>query len=227
MNSYQSKLYHITSTWFFFYNCSDFCLFYRIQTQWYLYTMLALSIYNKCSRRQSCPITPGQSVNLLIQEDMVSLDCEHSWLISGKKILENFDIRTLFLMHKYIYLEKKTALGLNLIFCLNLQKNPPKTVNWCMLLFQFIVSVFKICLPCTGTLTNTWQWSLTFWPTFSSPALRTVRRRKMIGRQFVRMSGHMYSASSTDSHLPILWILHQSRFEEEGEDRQSVRFWSL
>lgn len=129
MNSYQSKLYHITSTCFFFHNYTDFCLFYRIQTQWYLYTMLALSIYNKCSRRQSCPITPGQSVNLLIQEDMVSLDCEHSWLISGKKILENFDIRTLFLMHKYIYLEKKTALGLNLIFCLNLQKNHRKLLT--------------------------------------------------------------------------------------------------
>lgn len=192
VNSYQSKLYFVL-TRFFFYNCTDFCLFYRIQTQWYLYTMLALSIYNKCSHRQKCLITPGQSVNLLIQEDMVSLDCEHSWLISRKKILKNFDIRTLFLMHKYIYLGKKTALGLNLFFCL--AKKPPKTVNWCMLLFQFIVSVFKICLPCTGTQTNTWQWSLTFWPTFSSPALRTVRRRKMIGRQFVRMSGLMYSES--------------------------------
>lgn len=224
MNSYQSKLYHITSTFFFFYNWSDFCLFYRIQTQWYLYTMLALSIYNKCSRRQSCPITPGQSVNLLIQEDMVSLDCEHSRFFSRKKYWNFFYITTLFWCTS-MYLEKKTALGLNLIFCL--AKKPPKTVNWCMLLFQFIVSVFKICLPCTGTLTNTWQWSLTFWPTFSSPALRTVRRRKMIGRQFVRMSGLMYSESSTDSHLPILWIWHQSRFEEEGEDRQSVIFWSL
>lgn len=97
--------------------------------------MLALSIYNKCSRRQSCPITPGQSVNLLIQEDMVSLDCEHSWLISRKKYWKILILELFFLMHKYIYLEKKTALGLNLIFCLNLQKNPPKTVNWCMLLF--------------------------------------------------------------------------------------------
>lgn len=123
--SKQTLSYHVY-IFFIFYNCSDFCLFYRIQTQWYLYTMLALSIYNKCSHRQSCLITPGQSVNLLIQEDMVSLDCEHSWLISGKKILENFDIRTLFLMHKYIYLEKKTALGLNLIFCLNLQKTHRK-----------------------------------------------------------------------------------------------------
>lgn len=84
--------------------------------------MLALSIYNKCSRRQSCPITPGQSVNLLIQEDMVSLDCEHSWLISRKKYWKILILELFFLMHKYIYLEKKTALGLNLIFCLNLQK---------------------------------------------------------------------------------------------------------
>lgn len=73
--------------------------------------MLALSIYNKCSRRQSCPITPGQSVNLLIQEGMVSSDCEHSWLISRKKILENFDIRTLFFDAQVHIFRKENRLG--------------------------------------------------------------------------------------------------------------------
>lgn len=126
--SKQTLSYHVY-IFFIFYNCSDFCLFYRIQTQWYLYTMLALSIYNKCSHRQSCLITPGQSVNLLIQEDMVSLDCEHSRLISRKKYWKILILELFFLMHKYIYLEKKTALGLNLIFCLNLQKTHRKLLT--------------------------------------------------------------------------------------------------
>lgn len=85
--------------------------------------MLAWSIYNKCSHHQSYLITPGQSVNLPIQGDMVSLDCEHSWLLTNKKKYWTILIPELILDAQVrIYLEKKIALGINLTFCLILPK---------------------------------------------------------------------------------------------------------
>lgn len=141
--------------------------------------------------------------------------------------MDNFDTRTHFRCTSTNIFRKENCFGDKFNFLPYFAKKKMlKTVNWCVLLFHFIISVIKICLPYTGTLTNTWRWSLTSLLTFSCPALYTVRRRKMIGRQCVRMSGPMYSASSMVFHLPILWILHQSRFEEEGENGQSLRFWS-